>query len=377
MQPDYWITRSEYLTQRDAFSICNPPLWKYESRSSDCAITCLWRALTSKFLKADDCIVVLPAKLPSGPSAALADVEQQLTQRCRDACDEFTRATIDPGLLKHLQCLRFSVSTCKMMNLGSKLSNESLISAFQQLDENKILILHVREQNAGILVRQVGENIHIEAFEASAVSSTVLEAQTLQWDFLSRAISLPRSTFTNASFQDVLATYLEQASKESVAVFKARVMKAGVSVREDRDTGDPSLVTQGLMTICEALGAQVSTPLLRKRVRDEVSFKSGGEGPSRRSPLWLILRMSIERYFHFIFDGEAGRIYYKYFMCLVISRLMFDCMGVIELESVFLLKAKLCRRLAKLVSRPCSSSSRLSEGKFSWLNPNSSFSHAA
>ena len=65
---------------------------------------------------------------------------------------------------------------------------------------------------------------------------------------------------------DELALFLEQASAESIKQFAARTAKAGSSAFESRDTVDPCLVSQMLVTLLEAIGHRTFTPLLRKRV---------------------------------------------------------------------------------------------------------------
>lgn len=69
----------------------------------------------------------------------------------------------------------------------------------------------------------------------------------------------------------------------------------------------------------------------------------------RRLPFWLVVRVSISRYIAMILgDGQAARIQYKAFMCLVHGTLLDDIQEIVSLEDLEFLKAKLCRRLFKL-----------------------------
>ena len=169
----------------------------------------------------------------------------------------------------------------------------------------------------------------------------------LQWDFPGSAVSISRSEFDNPSFQESLAAFLEQASTESIKRFAAHARKAGTSVIETRDTVDPSLITQMLMTLLEANGCRRYPPMLRKRVRDDVCWDNA-DIPWRRCAYWLVLRVSVQRLFYLNYGNEAGRAYYKFLICLVLSQLLVDSLGHLSLESCTFLKAKLCRRLAKL-----------------------------
>ena len=107
-------------------------------------------------------------------------------------------------------------------------------------------------------LRSQGEIVVFEAFEASPLSEKVLAAENaLQWDFPGCAVAIPYSVFDNPSFQDPLASFLEQASTESIKRFAAHTNKAGSFAFESRDTVDPSLITQMLMTLLEANGFRV------------------------------------------------------------------------------------------------------------------------
>jgi len=171
----------------------------------------------------------------------------------------------------------------------------------------------------------------------------------LQWDFPGTAVVIPEAIFSDKSFQNELAGFLDQASTESVKQFGAQTVKSGTVVFESRDTCDPSLISQILMTLLEINGTQVSPTILRKRVRDDVCFIRGDK-PWRRSPYWLVLRVGVQRYLTTIFGSEVGRVYYKYLVCLMLVSFMDDSEKNLEQESVSFLKTKLCRRIAKLES---------------------------
>jgi hypothetical protein len=159
-------------------------------------------------------------------------------------------------------------------------------------------------------------------------------------------VVLPASSFETSDFQENLASFLEQASLEPVNEFEAKAHKAGVEVIETRDTTNPALITQFLMTVLESRGERLSVPLLRKRVRDDVCWDNA-ELPWRRSPFWLALRVCMQRLLSRM--GTAmGRVLYKSLMCALMGQLLDDCHGNLPPECCYMLKAKLCRRLAKL-----------------------------
>jgi hypothetical protein len=194
-----------------------------------------------------------------------------------------------------------------------------------------------------------GETVIFEGFEASPSSERVLASENaLQWDFPGCAVAIPFSEFTNDSFQNNLAAFLEQASTESIKRFAARTNKAGSSICESRDTADPSLITEMLMTLLEVNGYRIFPALMRKRVRDDVCWTNGAENPWRRCPFWLVLRVGVQRHLYTLLGVEAGRVYYKFLICLVLARLIDDTLDHLSPESLAFLKGKLCRRLVKL-----------------------------
>lgn len=118
-------------------------------------------------------------------------------------------------------------------------------------------------------------------------------------------------------------------------------------VIEARDTANPALITQMLMPLLEAIGSSADVARLEKRVRDDVNIENA-EFPWRRLPFWLILRVAIQRHLCITLGNENGRACYKFLICTVLAHLLEDCYGQLAPELTIMLKAKLCRRLAKL-----------------------------
>jgi hypothetical protein len=198
-------------------------------------------------------------------------------------------------------------------------------------------------------LRGQDEIVIFESFEASPLSEKVLAAENaLQWDFPRCAVAIPYSVFDDTSFQDNLAAFLEQASTESIKHFAAFTNKAGSFTFESRDTVDPSLITQMLMTLLEVNGHRIFPRLLRKRVRDEVCWTDGAEKPWRRCAYWLVLRVGLQRHLYTLHGGEDGRAHYKFLLCLVLARLIDNVLDHLSPDLLACLKAKLTRRLAKL-----------------------------
>lgn len=187
-----------------------------------------------------------------------------------------------------------------------------------------------------------------EAFEVSAPAKLTLAAgNAMRRDFPGRCAQLSAANFADPSFQEHLAEFLEQASMESLHSLRAQAHKAGASVTETRDTTDPALVTHMLMPLLEAMGSPVRVPVLQKRVRDDVNLKNA-DVPWRRLPFWLVLRVGALRHLYRALGDHQGRACYKFLVCMVLAQLLEDCTGQLSPEETLLLRAKLCRRMAKL-----------------------------
>jgi len=181
----------------------------------------------------------------------------------------------------------------------------------------------------------------------------VLAAKSaLQWDFPGSAVAIPYEAFLDNGLLQNVCQYLEQASVESIKDFAAHTCKAGMEIVEDRNTKDPGLISSVLMAILDANGRRFAPALLRKRVRDDVLWNNAAI-PWRRLPFWLVTRVAIQRHLQRrLCPAEASsgraRVEYKFFVCLLLSGLLDDVKVNTTPDRLSHLKAKLCRRLAKL-----------------------------
>ncbi|PBP16318.1 hypothetical protein BUE80_DR012981 [Diplocarpon rosae] len=296
--------------------------------------------------------VALPTKLPGRQDENLDKIEDALVERMSASLSRLSDSLLDPTFGESLQR---SLKVARRINMGGRLMKSSILDEFKHLNTTDFILIHVAEQNAVLLIRGRKDSTHgeeavFEVFEVSPLSEPVLAAKgPLQWDFPGNSVAIPIATFDDPKFQDQLATLLERASSESVKCFAAAVFKDGSCEYESRDTVDPALVAQILMSILVGIGGRRIYPkLLRKHVRDEVSWNNGGEKPWRRAPFWLALRVAAQRHFIITSGAEEGHIQYKFLICMVISQLIDDCTLTVSLESLQHLKVKLCRRMVKL-----------------------------
>ena len=232
------------------------------------------------------------------------------------------------------------------------LSRDALRTALRGLQDGDAIVLHIAVQNSGMIIRKATKEYLVETFEASPPAAEVLAATSaLQWDFPSRAVAIPISTFENEAFQDSLIDFLARASIEPVKKYAAIALKAGSFAYENRDTTTPAIIGRLLMALLEANGSRHILSLTRKRIRDDVCWGQGGGGalPWRRSATWLVLRVSLQRFLCFSLGGSLGTLHYKFFISLVLSNLLQDlCEKSSSSDRIAFARTKIARRMAKL-----------------------------
>ncbi|KAI9644579.1 hypothetical protein NHQ30_006600 [Ciborinia camelliae] len=311
--------------------------------------------------------VVLPPRLPGRE-----DRNDQLESVIMDhfiTASKGMRDIANNEMSKNWDWIRRSLESSKLLNARGRLCKGSLLSEFQTLQQNVYLILNVVEQNAALLIylSKSGDSVVFEAFETSARAEDVLAAENaLEWDFPGYAVDIPLSTFKQQDFLEQLATFLENASTESIKRFAAKATKAGSLATEARNTVSCALITQMLMTLLEGNGRRIYPSILKKRVRDDVLWFNA-EKPWRRNPLYLVLRVALQRQLYSMSD--LGRRHYKFMTCLAMTQLLEQSLHTVGIESLSFLKTKLCRRLAKLENDGGEISTAVHEQTFKALMP--------
>ncbi|KAK4234701.1 hypothetical protein C8A03DRAFT_18447 [Achaetomium macrosporum] len=299
----------------------------------------------------------LPQSIPHSEDADLDGVELNLNDYLFTATRVIENSVRDQPTLWFnwksttvWESIQECLTTSKKVNRGGRVNQMKLLLALSRMTASDIVLLHIRSQNAAILIHRLSSSpgeVIFEVFEASPRNEDVLASENaLQWDFPGTAVAIPLATFNDEEFQASLASFLEQASLESTKAFAGHSFKAGVDVHEYRDTANPTIISSMLMAVLEENGRRISTALLRKRVRDDVCWSSGK--PWRRSPYWLSLRVAVARYLLLALGPGLGRFAYKFLVCVCLVRFMESAQPSLEVDQVHFLKAKLCRRLVKL-----------------------------
>lgn len=91
--------------------------------------------------------ITLPPQLPGRKDPKLNQVDANLVVFVLDSLLKF-------GPTGQYDVLRRALRSSKVVNAGGRLEKDTLLAAFLQLQDGEFLILHIEEQNCGLVVRR-------------------------------------------------------------------------------------------------------------------------------------------------------------------------------------------------------------------------------
>jgi hypothetical protein len=97
--------------------------------------------------------VALPPQLPGKADSNIDQIQHALTNRLLDA-SRTLRDQAKGESSSQWERIRNILQVCRTANAGGKLNKASLLAEFARLERKDFLILHVAEQNAGLLIRR-------------------------------------------------------------------------------------------------------------------------------------------------------------------------------------------------------------------------------
>jgi hypothetical protein len=218
-----------------------------------------------------------------------------------------------------------------------------VITSFVLIFLSGVFTMHIRAQNAGLIVRRPAhaDFVQFEVFEVSPSNADVMTAKgKLLCSYPGPAIRVPTETFMNQSFLRELSSFLIQMDVD-ILDSTPTISKAGSVVPEVRETAHPKYISGLLVGILRGFGQPTDVDRITKRIGDEVLW-SNAFRPWRRSPLWLVLRVTLQ---------SSLRIdnLYKHFMLFFHAHLLRKCMHRnFPSELLYVMRAKMTRRLSKL-----------------------------
>lgn len=179
-----------------------------------------------------------------------------------------------------------------------------------------VLALHIRAQNAGLIMRKRKNVMLYEIFEVSPPPDAVMQVEgSLVCSYPGPALEVPLHDAQNHHFAEQLASFLVHMDSDYIEDSLPFATKAGSSVPETRSTPHPRYISQLLSMILLATGREAQIARVTKRVADDSICSGHGGNPWRRSPLWLVLRVAIQ-------TTAESRDMYKAFMVFFQTRLL-------------------------------------------------------
>jgi hypothetical protein len=201
-----------------------------------------------------------------------------------------------------------------------------LLAVFKKLADattDETLPLEIKAQNAGLLVRRSGDSVFFESFELSPTNAAAMSSKgRLIRSFPGSTSKIPLSIMRASGFRKSQAFIIAKMNTQIAAEFQPSVRKNGHQVEEDRDTTDPSLVSNWFMHHLAALGTLSKPICISKNTREEVLWNDC-RSPWRRSPLWLLIRVTLQLLF--TRNGSVARPLgdlYKAFVAQLLSRIL-------------------------------------------------------
>jgi hypothetical protein len=203
--------------------------------------------------------------------------------------------------------------------------------------------MHIRAQNAAVVVRKLISAVRLEIFEVLPPASIVMSTNgKLLCSYPGPAIKVSTELFARKSFLGELASFLTQMDVD-VLDSSATTVKAASTVREVRESAHPKYISELLVGILRGFGQPAVVDRITKRIGDEVLWKNAYK-PWRRSALWLVIRVALQ-------TSEGHDNIYKPFILFFHAHILRLCaQRAFPSELLFEMRVKMARRLAKLGS---------------------------
>jgi len=163
-----------------------------------------------------------------------------------------------------------------------------------------VFVMHICAQNTAIVVRRPALStnfIQFEVFEVSPPNTNMMKAEgKLLCSYPGPAIRVPVDTFMDKCFLQELSSFLVQMDIKILDSIPT-TSKAGSVVYEVRETAHPRYISGLLVGILRGFGQPEVVDHITKQIGDEVLWDKAFK-PWRRSPLWLVLRITLQSSMH-------------------------------------------------------------------------------
>ncbi|TLD36380.1 hypothetical protein E2P81_ATG03269 [Venturia nashicola] len=304
--------------------------------------------------------ILLPPDCPHKRDANLTGIDSLLLHLIYNSVFSFAENCAD-GIKTGWQSVEKLMKRWVDIQHQHSIHSDTLAEALSDLPVNNEIALHIKAQNAGLIIHRPDANhFHVEVFEASPQNQDIKELSSsgrLIRRFPGNIIVCPWTLVLNESFLHEFCGFVAKLHGETVHDFQNSMGPPpthGQPVKADPlDSEHPGMVTELLCSILAPHGQVLAGGVITKHTREECLYSGKGH-PWRRTSLWIVIRVALEGALSRAFPSGNTRNQYKNFILYFLSRLAEKSRDQnIPLETQHLLSVKIARRTVKLGSHAC------------------------
>jgi hypothetical protein len=237
------------------------------------------------------------------------------------------RSNVNTG---HVEIVAFAIATIQTLRDSrdsygnvSELQLQRFLMKLKSGDLKGAIPIEVKAQNAGIFITRNASSIAFESFELSPTNTAAMTAKgRLVRTFPAAASKVAFSDMASNALTSSLACTSSKLAAQVALGMQPVIRKNGHNMKEERDTTDPAMVTDFLMNLIAAHGDTAEAARITKNTREDVLWNNCLK-PWRRSPLWLLIRVSLQLLFtRNGVNMQPPDCLYKAFMVQLLSRLL-------------------------------------------------------
>lgn len=166
------------------------------------------------------------------------------------------------------------------------------------------------------------DQVVFEFLELSPTNESAMQAGRLLRSFPGCASQISAHKMKDLDLCKSIAATVAKMTTQTAPGVRPLVRKNGTMATEARDTTHPGLVTDFLMSFITAHGQTKDVQRITKHTREDVLW-SNCLLPWRRSPLWLLLRVTLQLFFSRKNPAvKDGLDLYKSFMVFLLTRVL-------------------------------------------------------
>ena len=156
----------------------------------------------------------------------------------------------------------------------------------------EVLAIHIRAQNAALILRRCQDTIVFEVFGVLPPPEAVMIVMgKLICEYPGHAVELPLDVAQDQSFVEQLVSFLVHMNIDHLET----ATDTRPEVPEIRGTAHPRYISQLLIMIFRGMGKEAEVKRITKRITDDVCWGwDKSKSPWRRSSLWLVLRVAVQ-----------------------------------------------------------------------------------